>query len=356
MHWNRTVRAVGGAVLMAVVMASAGLTAAADTASPPRAAGDTAALEAQLRGSLGETFGGAYVAETGRLVVGITDARKLASVRAAGADAELVRYSQRSLNALKAKLDRIAPAAGVAGWYVDVTRNVVVVEVNPVRSDATTSAYLARVQAISPAVRTVQVSHSPRALHSLRGGYAWYTLLGQCSVGFTATGPGGSKHFVTAGHCTGGIGPAYGHNNEQMGSLGGSTFGTAGDYGKVNVRREWRLYGAVSRPGPDLAIKGSRVASIGSWVCRSGYTSGWRCGRITAKNQTVVYVNGGIVSGLTRTTACAEPGDSGGSFVWRDQAQGMTSGGSGDCKSGGATYFQPVREALNAYGLRLVTG
>ncbi len=34
----------------------------------------------------------------------------------------------------------------------------------------------------------------------------------------------------------------------------------------------------------------------------------------------------------------------------------MTSGGSGNCSSGGTTYFQPVNEILSAYGLTLVTG
>ena len=32
-------------------------------------------------------------------------------------------------------------------------------------------------------------------------------------------------------------------------------------------------------------------------------------------------------------------------------ALGLTSGGSGDCSSGGTTFFQPVAEALSAYGV-----
>ena len=53
---------------------------------------------------------------------------------------------------------------------------------------------------------------------------------------------------------------------------------------------------------------------------------------------------------------CAEPGDSGGSLIAGTQAQGVTSGGSGNCSSGGTTYFQPVNEILSAYGLTLTTG
>ncbi len=62
------------------------------------------------------------------------------------------------------------------------------------------------------------------------------------------------------------------------------------------------------------------------------------------------------MSGLIRTNVCAEPGDSGGSLIAGSQAQGVTSGGSGNCSSGGTTYFQPVNEILGAYGLTLVTG
>jgi hypothetical protein len=38
-----------------------------------------------------------------------------------------------------------------------------------------------------------------------------------------------------------------------------------------------------------------------------------------------------------------------------DQAQGVTSGGWGDCASGGRTWFQPVNEILWRYGLTLHT-
>ena len=63
----------------------------------------------------------------------------------------------------------------------------------------------------------------------------------------------------------------------------------------------------------------------------------------------------GSVTGLIRTTACAEPGDSGGSAITGNQAQGVTSGGSGSCRTGGTTYFQPVNEILQRYGLTLRT-
>jgi streptogrisin B len=66
---------------------------------------------------------------------------------------------------------------------------------------------------------------------------------------------------------------------------------------------------------------------------------------------TVRYQGGGTVSGLIQTTVCAEPGDSGGPMYDGTKALGLTSGGSGDCRGGGTTFFQPVTEAASAYGV-----
>ncbi|WP_241780208.1 trypsin-like serine protease, partial [Streptomyces wadayamensis] len=51
---------------------------------------------------------------------------------------------------------------------------------------------------------------------------------------------------------------------------------------------------------------------------------------------------------------CAEPGDSGGALFAGSTALGLTSGGSGNCSSGGTTFFQPVTEALSAYGVSII--
>jgi len=53
------------------------------------------------------------------------------------------------------------------------------------------------------------------------------------------------------------------------------------------------------------------------------------------------------------TNICAEPGDSGGPLYAGSTALGITSGGSGNCRSGGVTFFQPVVEVLNRYGVRV---
>lgn len=103
-------------------------------------------------------------------------------------------------------------------------------------------------------------------------------------------------------------------------------------------------------------MTGTEVAPIGASVCRSGATTGFACGEITAIDETVNYGEGRIVRGLTRTSVCAEPGDSGGPFVSGTQAQGVTSGGIGGCASGGTTFFQPINEAATKLGVTVVTG
>jgi streptogrisin C len=265
-----------------------------------------------------------------------------------------VAHSAQQLNGIKAELDQAAAPSGVAGWYVDPTSNSVVVEVLP--GGAPAGGFLARARSFGDAVRVVRVAEQPVPLYAVRGGDAWYGSNFRCSVGFSAVDSGGGRHFVTAGHCTATPGTAYGYNQVALGRINGSTFGTGGDFGKVDVTSsQWTLAGTVNHyGGADVAVKGSTEAAVGATVCRSGSTTGWHCGTIQAKNQTVNYQQG-TVRGLTRTNVCAEPGDSGGSWMSGNQAQGVTSGGSGNCTSGGTTYFQPVNKALSAYGLRLVT-
>ena len=108
---------------------------------------------------------------------------------------------------------------------------------------------------------------------------------------------------------------------------------------------------ALSHPGGFTVAD----ATVGETVTRVGSTTGRHSGRVTALNVTVRYRGhpGGTVSGLIQTTVCAEPGDSGGPLFDGTRALGLTSGGSGDCTVGGTTFFQPVREAAQAFGVTI---
>jgi streptogrisin B len=103
-----------------------------------------------------------------------------------------------------------------------------------------------------------------------------------------------------------------------------------------------------------LTVTGAGTAYIGQVVCRSGAATHVRCGTVTALNQTVNYVEGPVY-GLIRTNICAEPGDSGGPLYVASTGTviGILSGGTGNCTTGGTTYYQPITKILATYGLTL---
>jgi streptogrisin B len=183
----------------------------------------------------------------------------------------------------------------------------------------------------------------------IQGGDAIYASSWRCSLGFNVQDSSGTQYFLTAGHCTDGAGTWYSNSarTTAIGTTTGSSFPT-NDYGIV------RYTGSVARPGTanGVDITSAGTPSVGATVIRDGSTTGTHSGRVTALNATVNYGSGDIVYGLIQTTVCAEPGDSGGSLYGSNgTAYGLTSGGSGNCTSGGTTFFQPVTEALSAYGV-----
>ncbi len=308
-------------------------------------------LAEQAKASLGDAFGGAWIDQgSGRLTVAVT--RPGLSVT--GADVKVVKNSLTQLNGTKTVLDLVDAPTSITGWRVDPASNTVVVEVNRNTRDAAAEKFIATAKSLSTAVTVAEVTESPTTLYDLRGGDAIYMSGGgRCSLGFSVAGG-----YVTAGHC-GRTGTAVsGSNRVAAGTFAGSSF-PGNDYAWVRTNSNWTPRPWVNRyNGTNVTVRGSQQAAVGASICRSGSTTGWRCGTVQAHNQSVRYSQG-TVSGLTRTNACAEPGDSGGSWVAGSgfgQAQGVTSGGSGNCSSGGTTYYQPVNEILSAYGLRLTTG
>jgi streptogrisin C len=123
----------------------------------------------------------------------------------------------------------------------------------------------------------------------------------------------------------------------------------------VAVNDQWTATPNVKSDGEQqVQITGSVQALVGAAVCRSGSATGWHCGRVEQHDTSVSYPEG-TVNGLTRTTVCAEPGDSGGPFVAGVQAQGVASGGTGGCGNGGTTLYQPINPLLKDFGLTLRT-
>ncbi|WP_405482408.1 S1 family peptidase [Streptomyces sp. NBC_00009] len=230
-------------------------------------------------------------------------------------------------------------------WAVDQKTKQVVVT-----ADSTVSqAEIARIQkAAGSNAGALKIERTPGTFKKLvSGGDAIYASSWRCSLGFNVRS-GSTYYFLTAGHCTDGAGTWWSNSSHSttLGSTAGSSF-PGNDYGIVRYSTTGTPPGTVGSQD----ITGAATPSVGTTVTRRGSTTGIHSGRVTALNATVNYGGGDIVSGLIQTTVCAEPGDSGGPLYGGSTAYGLTSGGSGNCTSGGTTFFQPVTEALSAYGV-----
>ncbi|MFF5172958.1 S1 family peptidase [Micromonospora sp. NPDC000089] len=332
--------AMAGTLVTGALLGAPAQAAPASPASPDAAAG--------LAANLGDRAAGAYADASGKMVVAVTDAAAARQVRAAGATPKLVTRGAATLRAATSELERSAKVPGTA-WWTDAATNQVVVSVDR----TVTGAKLARVKAAANRLNgTVRVESEPGVYSKrLSGGQAIYTGGYRCSLGFNVRS-GSTYYFLTAGHCTN-LGTTWYSNSSQstvLGTRAGTSF-PGNDYGIV------RYTNGTTPPGNVYLYNGSYQditaagnAYVGQSVQRSGSTTGLRGGSVTALNATVNYAEGSV-SGLIRTTVCAEGGDSGGSLFAGSTALGLTSGGSGNCSSGGTTFFQPVTEPLSVYGV-----
>jgi streptogrisin B len=234
--------------------------------------------------------------------------------------------------------------SGVRGiaWYVDGAADRVVVTADSTVSTAELATIKTSAGANAGTIRIKHVSGAFRPL--LSGGDAIYGGQYRCSLGFNVVN-GSTYYFLTAGHC-GKIADTW-YTNLNHTTLIGPT---------VNYSFPGNDYALVRYDNASLSHPGGFTvadAFVGESVTRRGSTTGTHTGTVTALNVSVRYSGRlhGVVSGLIQTDVCAEPGDSGGPLYDGTRALGLTSGGSGDCRSGGTTFFQPVREAADAYGV-----
>ncbi|TYB98223.1 S1 family peptidase [Micromonospora sp. WP24] len=305
-----------------------------------------------LSEQLGARSAGAYADASGKMVVTVTDEAAAREVRSAGATPKFVERGAAELARVTSDLERSVSIPGTA-WWNDPVSNQVVVSVDP----TVTGAKLDRVKAaVARANGALRIESEAGVLSTrISGGQAIYAGGGgRCSLGFNVRS-GSTYYFLTAGHCTN-ISASWYSNSSQTSLLGTRT-GTSfpgNDYGIVRHNNSANATGNVYLyNGSYRDVTGAGNASVGQSVQRSGSTTGLRSGSVTALNATVNYPEG-TVRGLIRTTVCAEPGDSGGSLFSGSTALGLTSGGSGNCRTGGTTYFQPVTEALSVYGVSII--
>jgi streptogrisin D len=313
---------------------------AAPTGADPSFA--PSALANKLDSQFGALSAGSYVDAAGKVVVNVTDAATAKSVTAAGATPRLVTRSGAVLAAADNSLKANLKTPGTA-FAVDPVSNQVVVTADSTVTGAKLAAVKATVAKLGDSARLESVSGKLSTFIS--GGDAIYVSGARCSLGFNVRSSSGTNYFLTAGHCTN-IGSSWSNGSTTLGTRAGTSF-PGNDYGIVRYTNT-----TITKSGTvgSQDITSAGTPSVGQTVTRRGSTTGIHSGRVTALNATVNYAEGSV-SGLIRTTVCAEPGDSGGSLYAGTTALGLTSGGSGNCSSGGTTFFQPVTEPLGVYGV-----
>ena len=338
------VAALAGALLV-VPHAQAALQPQASEDKALRAQLTAAATTATLVDNLGDRSAGAYLdSASGSMIVTVTDQADAASVRAAGAVPKLVARGRAVLDRAFADLDASAAIPGTA-WYTDPVTAQVVVSYDTTVTGAALDQLTGVVRRLGGVARLEATAGTLRT--RISGGDAIYGGSYRCSLGFNVR-KDSTYYFLTAGHC-GKVAKTWYSNSSHstvLGTVSGSSF-PGNDYAIVKYTSS-----SVTKTGGvgSQDITSAATPAVGASVHRRGSTSGIHSGKVTALNATVNYSEG-KVTGLIRTTVCAESGDSGGALYAGTVAYGLTSGGSGDCSSGGVTYFQPVTEALSAYGV-----
>ncbi|WP_407839843.1 S1 family peptidase [Streptomyces sp. DSM 116496] len=277
--------------------------------------------------------------------VGLTAVATLAGPATAAEAPSGSSVNAQRFAAVEASLMRV-DVAGTA-WGQDPTTGAIVVTADSTVSDANIEKIKKEVGADASAVRVERTHGKLKPLIS--GGDGIWTTSWRCSLGFNVR-KGSTYYALTAGHCVKGAGTWYA-NSSRTTKVGPGVSGSfpGNDYGLIRHDNALKKYGSVGSQDISSAMN----ATVGLNVKRRGYTTGIRSGKVTGLNFSVNYGADGIVHGLIRTNVCAEGGDSGGPLYSGTRAVGLTSGGNGNCTTGGTTYFQPVKEVLSRYGVSL---
>ncbi|MCM2390595.1 S1 family peptidase [Streptomyces sp. CWNU-1] len=284
----------------------------------------------------------------------IAVAASLVSITALAAPSAIAQ-SAPDTRATAAQLTQASDAvleADVAGtaWYTDQAKGKIVVTAD---QRVTAGQLTAIKKAAGAQAGSLEIKRTAGRFNRLiAGGEAIYSTGARCSLGFN-TVRAGVYYALTAGHCTNGRGTWYTNpaNTALLGWTAASSF-PGNDFGVIQhaypAAADGRVY-LYNGTYRDIINAGNPY--VGQFVERTGSTTGYHTGRVTALNATVNYGGGQLVYGLIQTNVCAAPGDSGGPLFAGNTAYGLLSGGSGNCTVGGTTFYQPVTEPLGLYGL-----
>jgi hypothetical protein len=339
--------------------------------------------ETDARGLLGTDYAGSWLERDAngqpKLVIAAkrsvraTNARA-AKIRAADADLRLVRYDMAQLKGVMTQLDRSRGMRALPGLTADKNRGKIDPSIYSLHIDPRSNSvvmttaegalekgidFVAASGVDVNAVRFETQPYAPRPMQSaniIRGGDRYWAAPYGCSIGLSVS-VGAETGFVTAGHCAPAGTQVLGANRVPIGNFVHSVF-PGYDYGWVrNSSGAWTAYPWVNtHNGSNAGVIGNLEVAVGGTICRSGATTGWRCGTIISRSHTVYYPLG-TVYGQILSSACGGSGDSGGSVIGTGgEGQGVHSGGNiapgkvDNCSEPDPRSFhQPLPMILAAY-------
>lgn len=332
-------------------------------ADPPRhdvavAAGPSGEAAQDIADRLGDSHtAGIYLDRAKRrFVVTVTDGRTADAVKDAGAVPEQVAYDGAYLDSIKEKLDATFTTPGTM-WGVDIPANQVVIHADSTVSAADFAELSDFIAPYGNAARIERIAgETTETSSAINGGDYIQNASVSCSYGFSVrskTDPG-YKAILTAGHCTITSGNDWSKSDgTYIGYTVGHNYANGNDFGLIRAYNPDNVtyYGNVeAQNGVSQDITYSRDSRVYESVCASGYRSGYGCGLVGLKNQTITYTDGHQVTGMDVANICRNHGDSGGPLYDLDAALGILSGANFDqCYS----YYQPVNEALAWYGMEV---
>ncbi|MEU6653226.1 S1 family peptidase [Streptomyces sp. NPDC046900] len=366
-----SVAALGAAALLLPNANASQTDSSTDAAPRTFKAGDVSDLASQLASQLGDAFAGSYYsADKQQIIVNVVgnDSNVVNAIRKAGAVPNQVRNSTAALQTAAKTLRTRATIPGTA-WSVDPKTNEIRVTADSTVTGSEWNTLQSTVKNLGSGVATVKKSAGTFKTF-VSGGDAIFAQVNgggvRCSLGFNVTASDGSPAFLTAGHC--GVAAKQwsdSQNGRPIATVDQATFPGNGDFSLVKYDDPNTQAPSEVNVGNGQTVQINQAADavVGQQVFRMGSTTGLHDGTVTGLDATVNFQSetdpNGVdtVTGLIQTDVCAEAGDSGGSLFTQDGgAVGLTSGGSGDCTTGGEIFFQPVTTALQATGATLGAG
>ncbi|APE37626.1 protease [Nocardia mangyaensis] len=307
-----------------------------------------------------DTFAGAWLTPEGKAVVAVTNAD---AGRIAAADGYQTHLAPISANGLEGALIQLSQ--WIAALPREISQPISSIAIDALNSQLvlnianTSTGHLLNLPTLIATIKVVLTPGGGGAVeYRPMGGDTYITAatdlrdttlrgVDVCSFGFNSTDAAGNALNISAGHCNptvdgDGAATVYSPNvrdipnSPQVGAFAKSVLGGPAslDYSVIKLN-ERAVNAGMDQPrvrganGTTLTITGTAEPVTGAPVCKTGQSSTFTCGFVSADRvETQLFTAEGVSKTIRgfASSACTLGGDSGGAIVTGTLALGITSG------------------------------